>query len=56
MPLTAWPNFALILEAVRKAQYEMGLYNFFYCCHGNKAKFVNFNILTSSIQFVNFNI
>jgi hypothetical protein len=29
MPLTAWPNFALILEAVRKAQYEMGLYNSF---------------------------
>jgi hypothetical protein len=29
MPLTAWPNFALILVAVRKAQYEMGLYNFF---------------------------
>ncbi len=39
-PLIVWSNFTFILDSIRTTQYESGLYNFVYCCHGKQLKLV----------------
>jgi hypothetical protein len=39
-PLIVWSNFTFILESIRTTQYELGLFNFVYCCHGKQLKLV----------------